>query len=591
MTVCIYDENCDNADVEYELGTATDFCAEADDIQYRYIVDGTIFGHGNVLNESLSVGEHAVYLIARDLCGNEDTAHLYITLVDCKAPTPYCYNGIATVVMPNTNEVTVWARDLDAGSFDNCTDQDDLRFTFTSTHPDEDSTYVEEDRSGYMTFDCDQLGEVTVTIYVWDEEDNFDFCETYLLIQPGIGACQESQSATIIGNITTESAEAVEFAEVSLKLNDSPMTNFMTGVDGKFVFSGVQMNQSYKVQPVRNDAADNGVSTLDLVFIQKHILGIDKLVTPYKLIAADINSSSSITALDLVELRKLILGLYTEFPNNQSWRFVDAAYEFANAQEPWNFAEYKDITMTDQTVGADFIAVKVGDVNGTVQANSALLGAEVRNSDKLVFQVTDQQVEAGQEVVVSFSARNFNAIEGYQFTMSTKGLDYVNSESGSITVSSDNFGIHSDKGLITTSWNSERGVTSSDALYSITFTANTSGSLSELLSINSAITKAESYNNKGIGGVTIEFVRGDEIVSSGLNELYQNNPNPFGSETIIGFTLAEEGAATLKVMDVTGRLVKLYEGDFGKGYNQFKVMKKDLTSAGVLYYQLRVATL
>jgi len=31
-----------------------------------------------------------------------------------------------------------------------------------------------------------------------------------------------------------------------------------------------------------------------------------------------------------VEIRKLILGLYTDLPNNKSWRFVDHAFVFPN---------------------------------------------------------------------------------------------------------------------------------------------------------------------------------------------------------------------------------------------------------------------
>jgi hypothetical protein len=56
----------------------------------------------------------------------------------------------------------------------------------------------------------------------------------------------------------------------------------------------------------------NGVSTFDLVLINKHILGLEPLNSPYKMIAADANNSRSITTFDIVELRKLILGIYTE---------------------------------------------------------------------------------------------------------------------------------------------------------------------------------------------------------------------------------------------------------------------------------------
>ena len=77
-------------------------------------------------------GKHKLYVIAEDNCGKEDTASCIIEVKDCKKPTPYCYNGIATVIMPSNGSVVVWATDLNAGSYDNCTKKADLTYTFAS---------------------------------------------------------------------------------------------------------------------------------------------------------------------------------------------------------------------------------------------------------------------------------------------------------------------------------------------------------------------------------------------------------------------------------------------------------------------------
>ena len=62
------------------------------------------------------------------------------------------------------------------------------------------------------------------------------------------------------------------------------------------------------VSASKTDDYTNGVSTLDLVLIQRHIfLGLTKLDSPEKLLAADVNKDGKVTASDLVELRKLIL--------------------------------------------------------------------------------------------------------------------------------------------------------------------------------------------------------------------------------------------------------------------------------------------
>jgi hypothetical protein len=123
---------------------------------------------------------------------------------------------------------------------------------------------------------------------------------------------------------------------------------------------------SYKVTPEYNLDPLNGVSTLDLVLLSKHILGIEPLGSPYKMIAADANISGSITTFDIVEIRKLILGVYTQFPNNKSWRFVDKAFVFPNPLNPFQtaFPENKEnINPQTNSDPINFVAVKVGDLN------------------------------------------------------------------------------------------------------------------------------------------------------------------------------------------------------------------------------------
>lgn len=72
--------------------------------------------------------------------------------------------------------------------------------------------------------------------------------------------------------------------------------------------------------------------------------------------------------------------------------------------------------------------------------------------------------------------------------------------------------------------------------------------------------------------------------------MYQNEPNPFRDVTIIGFNLPEASRATLKVYDVTGKVVKVVRGDFAKGYNSINLDRTDIHGNGMLYYQLDTPT-
>ena len=121
----------------------------------------------------------------------------------------------------------------------------------------------------------------------------------------------------------------------------------------------------------KEDIALNGVSTLDLVLMQKHILGITEFDSPYKVIASDIDNNASVSATDLVSLRKVILGVENEFPNGQkSWRFVKSQYSFNDILNPFPFQEVIDVNSLQSNMdNADFMAIKIGDVNGSAVTN------------------------------------------------------------------------------------------------------------------------------------------------------------------------------------------------------------------------------
>ena len=99
------------------------------------------------------------------------------------------------------------------------------------------------------------------------------------------------------------------------------------------------------------------------------------------------------------------------------------------------------------------------------------------------------------------------------------------------------------------------------------------------------MTAAEAYNTADENlDVALSFEGAQVAVAE--NALFQNTPNPFEGETMIGFNLVEAAEATLTISDVAGRVVKLIEGDFAKGYNQVNLNANDMPSAGVYYYTL-----
>jgi len=178
-------------------------------------------------------------------------------------------------------------------------------------------------------------------------------------------------SLTMQGANTTTSAGLTSCSGVTCTMPPCSVTD-VTLNDGlyQFLCSDCAGCNLLEIVPFKDDNPLNGVTTYDLVLISKHILSIEPLNSPYKMIAADANKSNSITTLDIVELRKLILGIYQTLPMNTSWRFVEKAYSF-----PVPFIFQSDFPegincIAFPTANADFVGIKVGDVNNTAVSNT-----------------------------------------------------------------------------------------------------------------------------------------------------------------------------------------------------------------------------
>ena len=300
----------------------------------------------------IPLGEYPVAYTAIDHCGNLSACSFTLQVVDAKNPTPLCENGLVVDLMQNGMAIIpVWA--LDEGSFDNCTDQADLTFSFSFNNPADTLLLV----------DCSTPAGLVVQMWVTDEFGNSDFCQTLILIQDNFNVCP-SAPLTLAGSI--ESMAGMGVADVWLKLNDPAISGTFSDSTGGFVLSGLMEGGDYTLFPEKDLDPLNGVTTYDMVLITRHILGTQFLDSPYKVIAADINRSNSVSTLDLVELRKLILFQIPGFLNNTSWRFVDASYVFPDPFQPFGAPFSEVIHFNDLVAGLPppvFVAIKVGDVN------------------------------------------------------------------------------------------------------------------------------------------------------------------------------------------------------------------------------------
>ena len=579
--------NCDPAYVNLFISTSGG-CTQGN-VSINYVVkdnNGTIVtsGSGSTASQNFSNGSYTVTWTVDDGCGNVVTCDHSFTVVDGLAPTPVCPNN-PIVTLPSGGSTELWASDFNSGAYDNCTPSSGLVFSFSS-----DVTNTNR------YFNCDDFlnnNPVALQIWVTDAAGNQAFCNVSITVEDPTGACNSGPGPLLsiepAGLIQTE--EELEVENVTVNLDGSTMPSIITNSTGSYSFGTMNApgtGVTYTARPVKDMNPINGVTTFDLVLISKHILGNEPLSSPYKEIAADANNSETITTFDIVVLRRLILQIDTEFQGTQtSWRFVDAYHTFPNGTFP--FPEV--MNASNMQGGVDFVAVKIGDVNGSASPNQ-LLGTDTRTfAGDLVFKLEDQQIAAGEEFTVDFKAQDFNQTLGYQFSLgfdNTK-VSFVDVATHMTNLDESNFGFALlEEGVITTSWNHHEAVTleNDEKIFSLTFTANEALNISEILKINSRYTPAEAYDNNDIYDVALAF--GNEIVSNQF-EVYQNTPNPFKATTTISFNLPEAVPTSLKIFDVAGQLLKSMELEGTKGYNSVEINRSEFSATGVLYYQVETA--
>jgi len=604
LVECTFDNDCEDGFIE--LGaSATDECVNQVLLTYRVDLDNN--GSFDIISNTVSaesidasgnypVGNHRIVYTAEDGCGNTVSQTQLFSIVNCKSPTPYCYNGLAIELMPidtdNDGEadagmIETWASDFDAGSFHSC----GLPVTVSFSADPLDT--------GRM-FTCDDLGDNTLQIWAHVVLPNGDilqdFCTTNVDIQDNNGVCGTTNTNTLVvieGNIENEMLDKATDVDVVLEGGELAV---ITNEFGEYAFPQMTTGGQYDVVPSKNEEDKlNGITTLDIVLIQKHILGLEILPTPYKVIAADVNNDQIITGLDIINLRKLLLGVYAELPSNKDWRFVDANYDFINPTSPLDedFTEEYTISNLNADMQIDFVAIKVGDVNNTSSANLTSGGNAVRSGKALNFNAKNQEFKAADRVSMEITVADVVATYGMQFTMkfNDMNLRFADVKSGAIEMNENNIGLtYLDQGAITVSWSSAELTTFEDntVLFAVEFEAKSSGQLSGNVSINSEITNSEAYDtNLEVMDVELEFRddNGLEVDSSPFT-LYQNIPNPFAQSTNISFNLPKASAVTLSVFDVAGKLIYSQQGAYGKGMQSISLDVNAFDASGVLYYQV-----
>jgi hypothetical protein len=566
-------------------GDGEDDCTYPQDLLWSYRLDenndGT-FGpviRGNRASGVLPVGVHRIRWTLEDQCGNISQCDQVFTLRDCKKPTPYCLPGVNTVIMPTTGMVAVWAKDLDLGSFDNCSAKSGLKFSFSS---DTSVTSV--------TYTCDSLNKQQfivkqVRIYVTDEEGNQDYCETQIRIQDNNQACGGNLTG-VGGNLKRPDGTAIPESVIHVyDQSGQEVSTIESDQSGRYAFATLPSARTSYFTVTREDLASSGVSTMDIIMIQKHILGQKLLGNAYEILAADVNRTNSVTARDIADIRKVILGITENYSSDRVWMFVPASQTFFNPTNPWDFRERITKEEANGSLSnLNFTGIKLGDVDQSARLN---LGGGVNprvsaQSDLVI-------VREGQTNRWAVLAAEPMTLEGMQWSLVLNTRHAVKIAPASLNVSDQNYhqiDLDQDRSEIRFSWSSENAthVRSDEVLFY--FEMEEGQSFSGLISKERGGLANEAYLAQNeVVGLKFRIEGQSQDVRPGF-ELGQNQPNPFTGKTQIGVQSSQAFQGMFTVMDATGKVVIRRYVNVLKGDNQLEIDRDELSGAGMYLYRL-----
>lgn len=395
--------------------------------------------------------------------------------------------------------------------------------------------------------------------------------------------------------VQTETGDPVSSVEFSLDGESVAMTD----ESGMIMLADLPINSKPMIAARKDDHIKNGVTTLDFLLVQKHILGQELLDSPYKIIAADADGSGEISLMDLITIRRIVLDAINELPSGKDpWMFVDGHYTFRNPANPLQ-ENYPAMAMEVEMAQhlddkpMHIMAIKIGDVDNSALTSGAPITTSARSEKQLQLLANEIELQAGDDYLVQFNLDELNALEGLQLTLKydRQALELKAIPATGGVLKEENLHVNADRGLIAVSWTSldVAGQTDGQYLATIAFKAHKAGRLSEYLNLFDAAVPAEAYGKDGsLATLNLGFTKATEAgVTATDFRLFQNEPNPFRSQTFIGFELPGESNVVLSVFDAHGRLLHRDQADFGKGKQGFTINRNQVSAAsGLLYYKI-----
>jgi len=396
---------------------------------------------------------------------------------------------------------------------------------------------------------------------------------------------------TISGKVVTRTGAPMPYVAISTSNPNIVVdTTDMLGEYHTLAISGSNLT----ITPNRNNDQNptNGVSSLDALRVIRDILRIDTFTSPYQHIAADVSQDNDINILDVIMIRRLILGITTDF-NGVLYKFMPSNHTF-----PINWFTYpnsRSYTNVQNIINQDYIGVKLGDIDGNW--NNAL-----RNnwsSSTITLSIDSCHIPTHTNYSLAVKAQGMNDVSTFQMTIqwdsAVAALENI--------VPDPNWMIQYNyyaQNTVTIVFTSSTGlgvnIPDGATLFGLDFKAIGAAGTYTDIEINSEVTSLEAYDGnldplniiteKGL----LNIVQPTSITNMLTSDFTINiSPNPFNNQFQIQLKLDTETFVNLELINPLGQTILQQEvlGSTGDNNITWELPKSSIPSG---HYFLKVTT-
>jgi len=402
-------------------------------------------------------------------------------------------------------------------------------------------------------------------------------------------------SPIISGIVFTPMANIIPNVSLLIKSNVLDTT---VNVSGNYSINLMGIKDT--INASKNNDADktNGVTALDVALIQSHILQKNILNSPYKIIAADVNGDNTVSVLDIVYIKRLILGIDTTFTATSTgahrlWAFVDndSTYNLADSSKIYPYYNQRTWTnLTYNVSGKNLVGCKLGDVNW--DWNPAIPRPMVNNINAVELSYTyPSDALSGRTdgyVHLPVKVKNFKDMLGMQFTISFNANVLQWQGIGNNPLDLETGTNHAAEGSVSFLWvdpkNEIKTLEDGFVIMELIFKA-ISPLNNETLNLNSSVTSIAAYDkDENLHNIIINpsVINTSDIVK----ETWTVAPNPTAEGVVhVQMNLKEAKTIIFRLMDNTGKVLLSKKTEGIKGSNDFQMSEDRPLNTGTYYLQ------